>query len=381
MKILKGIGFFTLYAIAGGIVGALLANYSDNLLPSTSELGFGKSTLIGLIFASIIVGFFVSVLIHELGHLLFGVAAKMKPVAMMVGPCCWKFEEEKRWPKLTFQKGIVGGLTLCVPTEMTELKKPLVRFIVGGPLGSFALGAACIAFYSVSPMLLKIPLIFTALITILLGLYNLYPKTVAGMHTDGARLRTLFKNNAACDEMIAQFLLSAHMYAEGTPNDWPQDQIDTLVKATEDSPEWRAGQYFSYMKTKFSEDWASAKAHLALASQNLDDMPRVMKNSYLSSMATFSAVCDHDFEYAGKMLTETGRGFISEKHTEAIYKAIIHISDGNNHAAEEQLAKAEKTMKRALFRGTVSLAKQDIQRLRAYIATKQAAESSAKTSL
>lgn len=371
MKFLKSLIKLTFFAIAGGIIGYLLAKNGGNTLPSAKALGVSKVELIGLFFISIPAGLFVSVLIHELGHLFFGVSAGMNPIAMMVGPLCWRFNEEKNWPKLSIGRGISGGITVCIPNETTNINNVLARFLIGGPLASLLLGALCIASINYVPVIMKIPLGTTAAITILLGLYNLIPNTVFGLHTDGARLLAILRGGSFSEEMIAQFLLTAHMHNNGTPNNWPQEKIDILMNAKEFSPEWRAGQYYSYMKTKFSKDWPSAKTHLMRAGSDLGDMPQIMKNSYQNEIAAFDALCDHNFIDAAKTLRASGKGFLSQSHTEAIYQAIIHIADGEMLKAEGQLQLATKTTSNAIFKGTISLVQQDIQLLRAYIAVEQ----------
>lgn len=368
MKYLKKFGTLVLWVIGGALVGYFGAKFGPDVLPSASDMGISKPAAIILILVSLPVGLFISVLLHELGHLLLGIAGGLKPIAMIVGPFSWQFEDGRKWPSLHIVPMMQGGLTVCLPKGEDNLKKGLVYLLVGGPLASLLLTAFCLLALSFAPGWLLLPLAVTAFLTAVLTLYNLYPHTIMGMHTDGARLATVLRGGKPYAEMSAQFQMTAFMISDQGPGCWPQDLIDTLANAEDLSPEWRAGQYYRFYQAKFAEDWDQARALLAKASKDLGDMPPVLKNSYLHEEALFLAVCDFNFKDAAKIFSETGKSIMTQPHSLEIYEAIKQIADGNLVAAEVALKSAEAKTSEALFRGTNEIVHKDIARIRDYLA-------------
>ena len=364
MKYLKKIGSLTLCALLGAGVGMITAKYGADLI---ADINISTPIGIGIFFLSIAPGLFFAVLVHEMGHLFFGVKSGLKPVALMVGPFDWEFSPGKKWPKLKLLKGFQGGITICLPPHSANLKRSLAYYVAGGPIASFMLALFCIL------ALLTIkgwPMIFfgfTAFISLLLGLFNLYPNRVFGMYTDGARLLAIFQGGKRFKEMNAQFQLSAYLHIEESPDSWPQDLVETLLNAETLSPEWRAGHYYRYMQARFANDWAAAKEHLSLASKELCDMPQAIKNSYIKEGALLCALMDGDIAGAAKTLRETGKSLMTQAHTLSIYSAIQHMNEENYNAAAQALDKAEFEARDTMFKGLISLALQDIRLLRAQL--------------
>ena len=370
MKKTKKIVKFLLQAAIGGVIGYFVAKSGVDFLPSASDMGVSKPAAVVILLASFVLGLLLTVLIHELGHLLLGIFAGLTPVIMTAGPLHWEFSAGKAWPKFSVQRGISGGYTLCIPTQNVGLKKALSLFIAGGPLASFLLLAFCILLFSPAPGWAKFLLGFTGFSTLFLGVINLYPQRLLGMYTDGARMLTIFRGGRKFEEMYAQFVLTGYLYADTKPTDWPQALIETLRGSAQFSPEWRAGQYYDYMKAKYRQDWTLAECHLNAASQDIDDLPQIMKNSYISERACFRAVTNHEFAAAAETLKRTGKGMMTQPYTAAIYKAIIKIANGELPAAEAHLQDAQTATEKAMFKGMVSLALQDIDILRAYMTAK-----------
>jgi len=222
MKYLKKIGELTLAALFGVGIGVMAAKYGAG---PVTDINVSEPVGIGIFFLSVIPGLFFAVLIHEIGHLFFGIKSGMKPIMLMVGPFNWVFSPDKKWPKLKLLKGIQGGVTICLPAQSANLKRSLAYYVAGGPIASFVLALFCaLALATIQGW----PIIFfgfTAFVSLLLGLYSLYPNQVLGMYTDGARLLAIFQDGKRFKEMNAQFQLSAYLHIEESPDTWPQDLV------------------------------------------------------------------------------------------------------------------------------------------------------------
>ena len=95
-------------------------------------------SIVGLLFAYI----YVSILIHELGHLLFAIANGFEIQAVSVHR--WIMSRSgKRWKLSKTQRQYAGGFVLPIPKSLKHFKSPaLMAMIFGGPFASFLLFCA-----------------------------------------------------------------------------------------------------------------------------------------------------------------------------------------------------------------------------------------------
>ena len=96
-------------------------------------------TFVGL-FVFIYVAFFFHIIIHEAGHLVFGLLTGYKFSSFRVASFMWLKEDGKLKLKRLSIAG-TGGQCLMTPPDMKDGKMPLVLYNLGGSFLNITLGA------------------------------------------------------------------------------------------------------------------------------------------------------------------------------------------------------------------------------------------------
>ena len=88
---------------------------------------------------SVFLGMYISVLLHELGHLLFGFLMRLKFISLSIGGI-QLYLNTHRHLRLRFVKQLVwsSGFVAMYPTNENHLRWRWVVFILGGPIASLA---------------------------------------------------------------------------------------------------------------------------------------------------------------------------------------------------------------------------------------------------
>ncbi|MGN4241009.1 M50 family metallopeptidase [Staphylococcus equorum] len=129
------------------------------------------------------ISIFITFLVHELGHLLFGILKKAKLQEIVVGPFSYKknigFNLNKEWGKF-------GGLTIMKLSPKD--KKQNIFYYMGGPVSSCFFGILLVFFKGSFPILIS-TLSFSILII------TIAPYSIKGLNSDGFTIYQYLKNN------------------------------------------------------------------------------------------------------------------------------------------------------------------------------------------
>jgi Zn-dependent protease len=155
----------------------------------------------------------LSILVHELGHILGGWAAHMKLRHLVLGPFEWSVRGGK-WEFTYSAAGLLGrGATGMVPTRLKDLRGQRVFTTLGGPIGSLLIG--CVGLmgalsakgHAWEPWWACCSMLAT------LGLsafvYNLLPLRPQDQYSDGAHLYQLLSGGPWADVHMAFSLVSS----------------------------------------------------------------------------------------------------------------------------------------------------------------------------
>lgn len=208
--------------LGGGLFGVAAATFADRLLGVLSW-----PALAGL-FASLMLGVWLHVVLHEAGHALAGLAAGMRPVALGVGR--WRFERSASgaWQRRRADAiAGVGGFAIMLPRDgRGRGRRAQAIYLLGGPLANLltALAAGLLATRLSSPLAVA-ALSGIGVGALLVGLVNLVPFRTHGWSSDGMSLWQLLRG--AGDALLGQRLqAAAGLSLSGTrPRDWPPDLL------------------------------------------------------------------------------------------------------------------------------------------------------------
>ena len=229
-----------LFAI-GALCGWLLMKYG--ISEGEGEIGFGKRFLLvlaSLIFA--IISIIVHIILHELGHMVFGLISGYKFSSFRVFSFMWLKSDGKIEVKRLSIAG-TAGQCLMSPPDMRDGKLPVVLYTFGGVIMNLLVSSAFLAaWFAIPPIpVLKDAIFIFALVGYLLGLMNGLPVHTAVIDNDGynaiALARSFDARRAFWIQMKINEEISRGVRLKDMPDEWfvmPGDDAmkNSMVAAT-----------------------------------------------------------------------------------------------------------------------------------------------------
>lgn len=192
---------FTL--LIGAICGVVMISYLDK---STADTPLYQELLsfIGL-FLGMYVALFFHMIVHEAGHLVFGLLTGYEFSSFRVASFMWLKENGKLKLKRRSIAG-TGGQCLMTPPDMKDGKIPLVLYNLGGSFINITLGTLFLAGYllcSDIPFLSPLLLIF-AIVGFMSAMMNGIPMRMGTVDNDGYNAFALSRNKEAVEAFWVQ---------------------------------------------------------------------------------------------------------------------------------------------------------------------------------
>lgn len=175
--------------MAAGAAGGYLAGRT---IHAVSDSGDPLETVVWLvaIVALMVVAYFVQIIVHEAGHLVFGLATGYRFRSFRVGSFMFVEQGDKlRLKRLSLQG--TGGQCLMGPPDFVDGRMPYRLYNLGGVLANMLVALIAAAFFFVLQTGLAATfLAFVALFGLAFALANGLPLTVGGVNNDGKNLRS-----------------------------------------------------------------------------------------------------------------------------------------------------------------------------------------------
>lgn len=213
---------FILAALAGALGGFYAAAMAD-----------GWSTL--LLLAELWFAYFLQVVLHEGGHLLFGRLSGYRMTSFRVGR--WiLLRQEGKWTLSRYQIPGTGGQCLMCPPDGEDY--PVLLYNLGGGLFNLMLSAlAGLLLWRVPlPPLAEAFFVLFAVFGVVIGLTNLIPLRVGGLDNDGRNALVLAKNPDSRWAFAAQLRINAALAQGRTLSDFPEEFFAPLKTADWNNP-------------------------------------------------------------------------------------------------------------------------------------------------
>jgi hypothetical protein len=202
-----------------------------------------------------LIAYFISAIVHELGHVLMGIINGWKFYMLVIGPFELKRENPEDKVKLRFEKNVMmwGGMGGSYPTEdRPENLKIWSSVLMAGPIASLLLGTIVLPLAVFTKSLFLLMLSVEALVLgIICGLP--IPMKTGFLYTDGGRWNRLRKGGQEGAEETALFsvVISSVTHGDGvTPFN---ETIQPLLCSKEASFQYY-GQYYLYQIAKEQND-------------------------------------------------------------------------------------------------------------------------------
>ena len=236
--------------------------------------------MLGEVFASWLVAYFVCGIVHEGGHVVAGLVQGWKFALLVVGPFKLYRDEKDDKVKFGLEKNVAlwGGIGGAVPTEESEdnLQK-FARVLLAGPVSSLVMGLLCgiSLFFGVS--------VFKAMMTfvpIAMGIACLIPNAKTGiLYTDGGRFLRIVKGGKTQAEEKAVFDATFHdTFHPGSRYD--EAGIEAMTTSKDASFQYM-GHYYAYQNAKMAQDQDGMQASIASMEGLKAKVSKFIKETYV----------------------------------------------------------------------------------------------------
>lgn len=191
----KGIGIAASLAFGAGC-GVLLAGYVESVL---EEMTVGAFVIrMGLLLFGMYLMLFLQIVIHEAGHLVFGLLSGYRFSSFRVGSLMWVRERGK----LRFKRMKIagtGGQCLMVPPDMVDGRLPVALYNLGGSLMNLISGLLFFGLYFLCKDIpyVSVLLLLAGGIGLFYALINGIPLRMGTIDNDGYNVRSMRKSPAA----------------------------------------------------------------------------------------------------------------------------------------------------------------------------------------
>lgn len=237
----KGIAFVAIL-FAGAFVGSYLASIVEQ---AAGQIEFAVPAWY-VLFPSLVVLAFMAILIHELGHVAGGLAARFRFVMLIVGPLKVALEKEKLTFGLNRWVHLSGGMALCIPDEKLDTARGFFMYIAGGPVASLiaALTCALLAIFFHSPTYADpwigyavFYLVCSAFFNGGIALVTLLPLPTEGYDNDGKQLLDLIRGGRRVKRKYLLQALSAESIRGLRPCNWSVNYVQEMIAMQSGEPD------------------------------------------------------------------------------------------------------------------------------------------------
>lgn len=326
----------------GGACGYFLAMYADAVAEPDD---FWADFLI-LLLLSLYLAVCLQIVIHEAGHLVFGLLTGYRFVSFRIAGAMWIRENGR----LRFRRQSIagtGGQCLMSPPDLTrDGRFPVVLYNLGGPLMNFVTGLVCLEGFLLLRQekgLLPVFLLMMAIAGVLFALINGIPMHSQLVDNDGYNALSLGKNPAAMRALWIQLKMNEQMAEGFRLRDMPQ--------------EWFVLPSGEEMKNSMTAALAVFACNRLMDEQRFEEANQLMEDLLEKDTAILGlhrALLNCDRIYC-ELILGSGRGTADRLFDEnqkkmmkamKTYLSVIRTEFTYALLAERDAAKAEKLRKR-----------------------------------
>jgi len=218
-KVIGIIIYFTVCIGLGILIGVLTS------LKTGPEGGKEEpSIFLFTIFISVIISFYLHIIIHEGGHYIFGKLTGYKFTSFRIGSITFIKEDDKIKIK-KFSIAGTGGQCLMEPPEYKEEKFPFILYNLGGGLLNIVVSIISLILYTFAKSVYFSGFLICLIgIGVILAIINIVPLRVGGVANDGYNIILLKRDKNSRYAFYRQLKVNA-LLAKGTrikdmPEEW-----------------------------------------------------------------------------------------------------------------------------------------------------------------
>ena len=225
-----------LYIIVGGLSGYLLGYLMGSL-----NIGGGPLATFILFIVSFVASFYIQMILHEAGHLVFGLLSGYRFSSFRIGNTML-LRTSKGWSLKRMKLAGTGGQCLMIPPELVEGRMPIVAYNLGGVIMNLitaSIALAILLLMETKGYLFFFLIVFSAA-GILIAILNGVPLKLGLVDNDGYNTLSLKRSKKALRAFWIQLKIN-QAQSEGVrlkdmPSSWfdlpdESDMGNTIISA------------------------------------------------------------------------------------------------------------------------------------------------------
>lgn len=216
---------FACFCLIGAACGVCIPMLLESSALADAPMGTQLMAL-----AALLVGMYVlmllHIILHEGGHLLFGLLTGYRFSSFRIGSLMWVREDGRlRLRRLSIAG--TGGQCLMAPPAWQEGSIPVVWYNLGGCIVNAAVGALSVVGALLASHILVVALfIISAIIGFAYALINGLPLSMLTVNNDGSNARSLRRNREACRAFWVQLAVNERIAAGARLRELPAEWFE-----------------------------------------------------------------------------------------------------------------------------------------------------------
>jgi len=229
-KLAGRIVFIILFALIGAGIGFMLAAYADRMV--APDAGVGEYIfMVALLLVGMYVAMFLQTVIHEAGHLIFGLLTGYRFSSFRVGSMMWLRDPDSG--KILRKKMSLAGTAgqcLMSPPDLVDGKIPVVLFNFGGAIANVVASVLFLGLYVLTREIRILPMLclLMVLFGIAFAITNGIPMRVGGVDNDGYNARSMMRDPAAIRSFWVQLKANEQIARGVRLKDMPAEWLALL---------------------------------------------------------------------------------------------------------------------------------------------------------
>ena len=220
--------------LLGGVLGWVMVSFLEWQLPEETS-SMERCLYICVLLMFMYLGCFIHIVVHEAGHLVFGLLTGYSFSSLRVGSLMLLKENGKLVTRKLKIAG-TGGQCLMAPPEMVDGKYPVVLYNLGGSIANLVLAILFAVLLALIPQdsifaLFCFMMVFEGVV---FGLLNAIPMHTGTIDNDGYNALSLGKNKEAMEAFWLQMKineqLSKGVRVRDMPDEWFRMPSDEAMK-------------------------------------------------------------------------------------------------------------------------------------------------------
>lgn len=305
--------------------------------------------------------------VHEAGHVAAALLVGFRPLLFIAGPLRLERVADRVAAGVNRSLALAGGLAVCTPVGMHDLRRRTLIMAAGGPLASLMFGVQCLAIWMATAQftrvgdglvanLFHVTLAFLGNGSLLLGFLTLLPTRSGGFYSDGARILRLLRENEETEREVALITLTGLTLGGTRPRDWNAALVRRSAEIRDGGAFEVGGLQFAYAHALDKGDVAAARTHLHAALRRTARLPAASRAAVQLTAATYYALFEDDAAQARSFLNLAGRGGqLSAPHQRRLAEAAVLLAERRIAEAVELAHAARDLIERAVDRGSAAL--------------------------